>query len=125
MAVCTAGRCAPSGPGLPACLRDPTAALSMVGTLGRILLRRPALATYRHTERDLGPRGYHRRGAFGLALQNGQLLSQSEAFESSLALRRHARSGGREQGVQQGKHRGLVSSTPNAQTSTMVRSTGF
>jgi len=39
-------------------------------------------------------------GAFGLAVQNGQLLLQGEVFESELALRPEARSGGREQGVE-------------------------
>jgi hypothetical protein len=45
-------------------------------------------------------------GAFGLTLQNGQLLSQSEVLQSELALRLQARAGGREQGVQQVNHRG-------------------
>ena len=44
-------------------------------------------------------------GAFGLALHNGQLLSQGEVLESEFALRPEARSGGRAQGVQQGSHR--------------------
>jgi hypothetical protein len=35
-------------------------------------------------------------GAFGLALQNGQLLSQGEVFERELTLRFQARSGSRE-----------------------------
>jgi hypothetical protein len=43
-------------------------------------------------------------GAFGLALHNGQLLSQGEVLESELAPRPEAQSGGRKQGVQQGKH---------------------
>jgi len=62
-------------------------------------------------------------GAFGLALQNGQLLSQSEVFESELALRPEAGSGGCEKGVQQRKHGD--SSTPSVETSTIVRSTEF
>ena len=33
-------------------------------------------------------------GAFGCPLQNGQLLSQGEVFDSELALRPEARSGG-------------------------------
>lgn len=45
-------------------------------------------------------------GAFGLALHNGQLLSQGEGLERELALRLQAQSGGREQGLQQVKHRG-------------------
>ena len=45
-------------------------------------------------------------GAFGLALQNGQLLSQGEVFESELVPRLQARSGGCERGVQQVNHRG-------------------
>jgi len=45
-------------------------------------------------------------GALGLALQEGQLLSQGEVFESELALRFQDRSGGREQGIQQVNHRG-------------------
>jgi uncharacterized protein YbjT (DUF2867 family) len=36
------------------------------------------------------------RGAFGRVLQNGQLLSQGEVFESKLAARLQARSGSRE-----------------------------
>ena len=47
-------------------------------------------------------------GAFGFSLQNGQLLSQGEVFESELALRLQARSGGCEQGLQQVKHRGRL-----------------
>jgi hypothetical protein len=39
-------------------------------------------------------------------MQNGQLLSQGEVFESELALRLQARSGGCEQGIQQVTHRG-------------------
>jgi hypothetical protein len=42
--------------------------------------------------------------AFGLALQNSQLLSQCEVLEGELTLRPEARSGGREQGVHQVKH---------------------
>ena len=38
-------------------------------------------------------------GAFGLALHNGQLLSQGEVLERQLALRLQARSRGRDQGV--------------------------
>jgi hypothetical protein len=37
---------------------------------------------------------FAQRGAFGLAAQNGQLLSQGEVFEIKLALRPDARSGG-------------------------------
>ena len=47
-------------------------------------------------------------GAFGLALQNGQLLSQGEVFESEFALPPEARSGGCEKGVQQRKHGGRL-----------------
>ena len=47
-------------------------------------------------------------GAFGLALHNGQLLSQSEVLEHELTLRFQARSGGREQEVQQVQHRGRL-----------------
>jgi len=47
-------------------------------------------------------------GAFGLALQNDQLLSQGGVFEREFALRLQARSGGREQDVQQVKHRGRL-----------------
>jgi hypothetical protein len=43
-------------------------------------------------------------GAFALALQDGELLSQGEVLESELAPRLQAQSGGRKQGVQQGKH---------------------
>ncbi len=43
-------------------------------------------------------------GAFGLAVHNGELLSQGEVFKSEFALRLQARSGGREQGKQQLKH---------------------
>jgi hypothetical protein len=64
-------------------------------------------------------------GAFGLALHNGQLLSQGEVFESELALRPEARSGGREQDVPQVNHRGRASLTPSVETSTIVRSTRF
>jgi len=46
--------------------------------------------------------------AFGLALHNGQLLSQGQVLERELALRLQARSGGCEQGVQQVKHRGRL-----------------
>ena len=45
-------------------------------------------------------------GAFAVAMQNGQLLSQGDVFESELALRLQARSSGREQGIQQLRHRG-------------------
>ena len=45
-------------------------------------------------------------GAFGLALHNGQLLSQGEVLKRELALRPEARSGGREQDVQHVKHGG-------------------
>ena len=45
-------------------------------------------------------------GAFGLALHNGQLLSQGEVLERELALRPQARSGGCEQGVQEVTHQG-------------------
>jgi hypothetical protein len=45
-------------------------------------------------------------GAFGLALHNGQLLSQGEVLERELRLQ--ARSSGCEQDVQQGKHRGRL-----------------
>jgi hypothetical protein len=44
----------------------------------------------------------------GLGLQNGQLLSQGEVLESEFSLRLQARSGGRKEGVQQGKHRGRL-----------------
>jgi hypothetical protein len=47
-------------------------------------------------------------GTFALAVQNGQLLSQGEVLERELALRLQARSGGCEQDVQQGKHRGRL-----------------
>jgi hypothetical protein len=47
-------------------------------------------------------------GAFGLAVHNGQLLSQGEVLERELALRLQARSGGCEQDVQQVKHRGRL-----------------
>jgi cytochrome c5 len=43
-------------------------------------------------------------GAFGLVLQNGQLLSQSEVLQSELALRLQARSSRRKPGVQQVNH---------------------
>ena len=49
---------------------------------------------------------FRQLGAFALAVQNGQLLSQREVFESELALRLQARSGGREQGVQEVTHQG-------------------
>lgn len=45
-------------------------------------------------------------GAFALAMQNGELLSQGGVFKSELALRLQARSGGPEQGMQQDNHRG-------------------
>jgi hypothetical protein len=47
-------------------------------------------------------------GAFGLALHNGQLLSQGEVLERELALRLQARSGGGEQDVQQVQRRGRL-----------------
>jgi hypothetical protein len=47
---------------------------------------------------------FRKLGAFGLTSQNGELLSQRKVFESKLPLRLQARSGGREQGVQQVKH---------------------
>ncbi len=39
-----------------------------------------------------------------VALQNGQLLSQGEVFESEFALQPEARSSGCKQGVEQAKH---------------------
>ena len=62
-------------------------------------------------------------GAFGLALQNGQLLSQGQVLQSEFAPRLQARSGGCEQGEQQVKHGGRL--TPSVETSTIVRSTEF
>jgi hypothetical protein len=47
---------------------------------------------------------FRKLGVLGLASQNGELLSQRKVFESKLPLRLQARSGGREQGVQQVKH---------------------
>ena len=57
---------------------------------------------------------FRQLGAFGLALHNGQLLSQSEVLECEFALRPEARSGGCEQEVQQVKHRGRLA-RPQAQ----------
>ena len=54
------------------------------------------------------PRMRGQPGAFGLALHNGQLLSQGEVLERELALQPEARSDGREQGVQQVQHQGSL-----------------
>jgi hypothetical protein len=63
---------------------------------------------------------FRQLGAFGLTLQNGQLLSQGEILERELALRLQARSGGCEQGVQQVKHRGRLAG-PQAQKHQQLR----